>query len=176
MSTDVQRLYAVIGVAPDASDEAIRSAYRRRAKELHPDAQSGNAHAFITLKHAYDTLSDPDRRAAYDEACRAWQPPRATVRRGPTRPMPPPPPPRPIPPRKLGMGIIRYVLAFLVMAAISLGGVQAMISLTKAPPSIQVRTVAHPAAAPDKATEPAPAFGSTKSGFWDPNPPAEKAR
>ena len=69
MSTDAKRYYAVLGVDPLASAEAIHVAFRRRAKELHPDAQSGDATAFILLKRAYDTLHNPVDRAAYDRVC-----------------------------------------------------------------------------------------------------------
>ena len=168
MSTDAKRYYAVLGVDPLATAETIRIAFRRRAKELHPDAQSGDATAFILLKRAYDTLTDPVDRAAYDRFCtpdpqthpRAEprteppaEPRRTTVHRAP-RPMPPPPQVRAI--RRSGVGIRRYVIAFIIMAAISLGGVQAMIMLTEAPPSIQTRaraksaetSPAEPASAP----------------------------
>ena len=176
MSKDAKRYYAVLGVHPDASEEAIRGAFRRRAKELHPDAQSGNANAFILLKRAYDTLIDPEHRAAYD---RASQP---APRRSPDEPRRPhssraaPPRPvfRPTPMHRVrgGVGIVRYAIAFLIMAAISIGGVEAMISLTASPPSIQARAVPEapapvggPASA-DASTAP----GSSKSGFWDPTP------
>ena len=75
MHTDAKHYYAVLGVDPVASEEIIRSAFRRRAKELHPDAEAGDASAFILLKRAYDTLMDPKGRAAYDRDCQpAWQP------------------------------------------------------------------------------------------------------
>ncbi len=173
MSTDAKRYYAVLGVDPSASVETIRVAFRRRAKELHPDAQSGDATAFILLKRAYDTLTNPVDRVAYDRFCgpepRAEAPRRATVR----RPMPPPPQVKAI--RRSGVGIRRYVIAFLIMAAISLGGVEAMIMLTEAPPSIQTRTRGKRAEAPsaESASTPEPSLapGSSKSGFWDATPP-----
>ena len=181
MSTDAKRYYAVLGVDPLASAETIRAAFRRRAKELHPDAQSGDATAFILLKRAYDTLCDPLDRAAYDRACAppplADPPaPRAEPHER-ARPMRPPFP-RGKTPRRAGVGILRYVIAFIVMAAISLGGVELMIMLTEAPPSIQTRASAREAetVAPAGTSEPSPAPGSTKSGFWDagPTPPRRK--
>ncbi len=67
MSQDVDGLYAILGLDPSASHEAIGAAFRRKAKELHPDvAGTGNAHAFISLRRAYGVLSNPAARAAYD--------------------------------------------------------------------------------------------------------------
>jgi DnaJ-class molecular chaperone len=62
-------LYTVLGVARDASDEDIRKAYRKLAKENHPDLNPGNAEAerrFKEIAAAYDILGDPDKRASYD--------------------------------------------------------------------------------------------------------------
>jgi DnaJ-like protein len=57
--------YELLGVARDASPDEIRSAYRALAKAMHPDA-GGTAGAFRLLREAYETLTDPDRRADYD--------------------------------------------------------------------------------------------------------------
>lgn len=57
--------YELLGVARDASQDEIRSAYRGLAKAMHPDA-GGTAGAFRLLREAYETLTDPDRRADYD--------------------------------------------------------------------------------------------------------------
>jgi len=68
MATSIPDLYAILGVARDASPEEIRSAYRRLARELHPDV-NGDPEAerrFKEITAAYETLSDPDRRARYD--------------------------------------------------------------------------------------------------------------
>jgi molecular chaperone DnaJ len=58
--------YLVLRLTPDATTEAIRSAYRRRALELHPDQSGLGNEPFVELQEAYVTLSDPTRRAAYD--------------------------------------------------------------------------------------------------------------
>lgn len=172
MHTDANRWYEILGVDPSASDKAIRVAFRRLAKQFHPDSPAGDAGAFILLKRAYDVISDPARRAAYDRAC---QPPPASEphRWAEPRPLPPMPPPF-VPRRRGGMGIARYVIAFIIMAAISLGGVQAMISLTEAPASIKARptvtSIVTPAGPEPAAAEAPVAPGSSKSGFWDASP------
>jgi molecular chaperone DnaJ len=61
-------LYDVLGVTRDASDEDIRRAYRRLARELHPDVNGDPAaeEHFKEIAGAYEILSDPERRARYD--------------------------------------------------------------------------------------------------------------
>jgi DnaJ-class molecular chaperone len=62
--------YKVLGVARDASDEDIRRAYRKLAKELHPDLNPANRavaeERFKKVSAAYDIVGDPDKRAKYD--------------------------------------------------------------------------------------------------------------
>lgn len=65
--------YKELGVARKASDELIRSAYKRRAKKAHPDG-GGSAAAFNRLKFARDLLLDPQRRRTFDESGRVSQP------------------------------------------------------------------------------------------------------
>jgi molecular chaperone DnaJ len=62
-------LYDVLGVMRGADAAQIKSAYRRLAKEYHPDMRGGHAHAerrFKEIVRAYETLSRPEIRAAYD--------------------------------------------------------------------------------------------------------------
>ncbi len=61
--------YKILGVAPTASAEEIRSAYRKLAKRYHPDLNPGDAAAeerFKAISAAYELLSDPEKRARYD--------------------------------------------------------------------------------------------------------------
>jgi molecular chaperone DnaJ len=63
--------YAVLGVPKDADKTAIRKAYRKLARQYHPDANAGDSKAeekFKEISEAYDVLSDDDRRREYDEA------------------------------------------------------------------------------------------------------------
>ncbi|MBO4352670.1 MAG: molecular chaperone DnaJ [Eggerthellaceae bacterium] len=61
-------LYEVLGVSRDATDEEIKKAFRKQARKLHPDVnKSPNAEEeFKELNEAYDVLSDPQKRSAYD--------------------------------------------------------------------------------------------------------------
>ncbi|GAA1191669.1 DnaJ domain-containing protein [Prauserella alba] len=57
--------YDLLGVPDDATSSQIKSAFRARARNWHPDA-GGDARRFALLREAYDTLTDPALRAAYD--------------------------------------------------------------------------------------------------------------
>lgn len=60
--------YEVLGVPRSASREEIRSAYRRLAKQQHPDHPGGSQEKFSLLREAHAVLSDPDQRKKHDEA------------------------------------------------------------------------------------------------------------
>ncbi len=65
------RYYVTLKVARDATPEQIKAAFRRRAKECHPDTNPGNPEAearFRELSKAYQVLSDPLERAQYDRS------------------------------------------------------------------------------------------------------------
>lgn len=63
--------YTLLGVAPDATTAAIKRAYRRLAKQHHPDLSPGSRSAdFRELQQAYETLADADQRRRYDQRLR----------------------------------------------------------------------------------------------------------
>lgn len=67
--------YETLGVSKTASADELKSAYRRLAKQYHPDLYAGKPETekkqaeekFKEINHAYDVLSDPQKRAAYDQ-------------------------------------------------------------------------------------------------------------
>lgn len=61
--------YSILGVSREASDDAIKKAYRKLALELHPDKHPGDKEkedSFKLINEAYETLKDPQKRAHYD--------------------------------------------------------------------------------------------------------------
>jgi curved DNA-binding protein len=77
-------LYDVLGVSRDASADDIRAAYRRLARENHPDVNKdpGAEDRFKAVSEAYDVLRDPEKRADYDRLGASWRTGGPPPRRG----------------------------------------------------------------------------------------------
>lgn len=76
MAIEYKDYYEVLGVSRNAGDEEIRNAFRRLARQYHPDKTGNNSDAedrFKQISEAYEVLSDPDRRTRYDDFTGAWE-------------------------------------------------------------------------------------------------------
>lgn len=60
-------LYDILGVSKTATQDEIKKAYRKLAHKHHPDKKGGDEEAFKKVSNAYETLSDPKKRAQYDQ-------------------------------------------------------------------------------------------------------------
>jgi len=68
MNSDGESLYDILGITKNATDEEIKSAYRKKMKEEHSDVNPNfDEEKFLNIRKAYETLSDKRRRAQYDE-------------------------------------------------------------------------------------------------------------
>ncbi len=68
--------YAILGVKKDATEKEIKQAYRKLARQYHPDVNPGNKEAeekFKEVSEAYEVLSDKEKRAKYDNFGQQWQ-------------------------------------------------------------------------------------------------------
>lgn len=73
MTTDY---YKVLGISKTASDKEVKSAYRKLARKYHPDVNPGDSKAeakFQEINEAYETLSDSEKRAQYDQFGPQWK-------------------------------------------------------------------------------------------------------
>ncbi|KAI5297414.1 hypothetical protein KEM56_004838, partial [Ascosphaera pollenicola] len=64
------KLYDTLGISPDATEAQLRSAYKKGALKYHPDKNAHNPEAeekFKALSHAYEILSDSEKRQIYDQ-------------------------------------------------------------------------------------------------------------
>ena len=68
--------YAILGTDLKASDKEVRQAYRRQARQHHPDVNAGDKDAeskFKEINEAYEVLSDPEKRKKYDRFGENWK-------------------------------------------------------------------------------------------------------
>lgn len=68
--------YKILGVDKNIPQKDVRAAYRKRAKLFHPDLHPNDPKAkakFQALNEAYDVISDPEKRAKYDQYGEKWQ-------------------------------------------------------------------------------------------------------
>jgi len=63
----IQTHYETLGVSESAKAEEIKRAYRKAAKDCHPEGNKGNADQFIRVNEAYEVLRNKERRKKYDE-------------------------------------------------------------------------------------------------------------
>jgi curved DNA-binding protein len=76
MSVEFKDYYAVLGVPRDASEDAIKKAFRKLAREHHPDVARDKKAAeekFKEINEAYEVLGDPEKRKRYDELGSSWR-------------------------------------------------------------------------------------------------------
>lgn len=66
--------FAILGISPNASVDEIRSAYRRLAKEYHPDHYTGSSARFRDIQEAYSVLGNNRRRRRYEQRIRKVPP------------------------------------------------------------------------------------------------------
>ncbi|OGS93303.1 MAG: molecular chaperone DnaJ [Gallionellales bacterium GWA2_59_43] len=66
----MENLYNILGVSPSATADDIKKAYRSLAMRYHPDrnTHSGSERRFNAIKTAYELLSDPKKRAEYNQS------------------------------------------------------------------------------------------------------------
>ncbi|CAB5083279.1 Chaperone protein DnaJ [Olavius algarvensis associated proteobacterium Delta 3] len=80
--------FAILGISPTATADEIRSAYRRLAKEFHPDHYSGGCERFQEVQEAYSVLGNRRKRGEYKQNIR--KPPQRTSVGRPAYPEPEP--------------------------------------------------------------------------------------
>src|ERR1700756_1913455 len=76
MAIDYKDYYQILGVPKTATDKEIKAAYRKLARQYHPDVNQNDKTAedkFKNVGEAYEVLSDVDKRAKYDQFGDQWK-------------------------------------------------------------------------------------------------------
>lgn len=76
MAVKYKDYYATLGVNRNATDQEIKTSYRKLARQFHPDTNQGNKAAeekFKEIAEAYEVLKDPDKRKRYDQLGANWK-------------------------------------------------------------------------------------------------------
>src|SRR5687767_6726621 len=76
MAVEFRDYYEILGLPRSADEKALRTAYRKLARQFHPDVNPGDQAAeqrFKEINEAYEVLSDPEKRSKYDELGARWK-------------------------------------------------------------------------------------------------------
>lgn len=73
MAVEYKDYYKILGVSRDADEKAIRSAFRKLAREYHPDVNPQAGEKFKDINEAYEVLKDPEKRRMYDSLGSNWR-------------------------------------------------------------------------------------------------------
>ncbi len=153
-------LYEVLGVAPDATADQIRRAYRAAARRTHPDA-GGSSPAFAQVNVAFRILSDPGLRRRYDlrltdSPGRRPQPradPPAPPRPGANPPAPPRPGADPVVRRRylilMSIALTLFIAGGTVVRQYSLPAAMIMMVIAAIIPPVAVTVAGRPRLPPD---------------------------
>lgn len=73
MGVEYKDYYSILGVSRNATEKEIKSAYRKLAREYHPDVNPSAENKFKDINEAYEALKDPEKRKLYDSLGSNWR-------------------------------------------------------------------------------------------------------